>query len=143
MVFLRHTLRREGQAPGRWSRLRPFRSGGGPKGSLDVTPQLTDVVRDAAAIGAERMALLVELTEWHFSHAQARTQVKGAASALLTEWHLRQAARLAREIAEQERRRCAEAYGLPMPGLDSSLPHPVGTTNGAHAAEPPRRRGSS
>jgi hypothetical protein len=61
------------------------------------------------------MALLVELTEWHFAQAQARTQVKGAAPALLAEWHLGQAARLAREVAEQERRRCAATHGQGSP----------------------------
>jgi hypothetical protein len=75
-----------------------------------VTTHLTAVVGDAAA-SAERMALLVELTEWHFAQAQPRSQVKDAAPALLAEWHLGQAARLAREVAEQERRRCVASRG--------------------------------
>ena len=109
------------------------------KGVRDMTHQLTDVVRDAAAIRAERMALLVELTAWHFGQAQVRTRLKGAAPALLAEWHLGQAARLARDVAEQERRRCAEVYGDPMAGRDPNGPQPVGATVWADAAAPRRR----
>src|SRR5918995_902055 len=88
---------------------------------------------------AERMALLVELTAWHFGQAQVRTRLKGAAPALLAEWHLGQAARLARDVAEQERRRCAEVYGDPMAGRDPNGPQPVGATVWADAAAPRRR----
>ena len=81
-----------------------------------MTTHLTAVVGDAAA-SAERMALLVELTEWHFAQAQPRSQVKDAAPALLAEWHLGQAARLAREVAERERRRCAASHGQGSPSV--------------------------
>jgi len=100
-----------------------------------VTSLLTDVVRDEAAIGAERMALLVEITAWHFGQAQVRTRVKGAAPALLAEWHLGQAARLAREVAEQECRRCAEADEVPDPGSDPCGPLPTGAADGRTARE--------
>ena len=81
-----------------------------------MTTHLTAVVGDAAA-SAERMALLVELTEWHFAQAQPQSQVKDAAPALLAEWHLGQAARLARELAEQERRRCAANHRKGSPSV--------------------------
>jgi len=74
-----------------------------------VTPLLSDATRDEAATRAQRLALLVEMTAWHFGQAQDRRQVKGSAPVLLAEWHLGQAARLAREVADRERRRCAAA----------------------------------
>jgi len=93
-----------------------------------MTPLLSDLIRDEAATRAQRLALLVEMTAWHFGQAQDRKQVRGAAPVLLAEWHLGQAARLAREVAEREWRRCAAA--------DRDADHP-GAHGGAETGTAP------
>jgi hypothetical protein len=61
-----------------------------------------DVVLDAEAIQAQRLALLVELTAERVGSADL-----GGRSGRCAVFHLEQAAHLARQVAELERARCA------------------------------------
>jgi hypothetical protein len=70
-----------------------------------------DVVLDDAAIEAQRLALLAELTAERFDLAYVRGGERGNPTELAAARHLERGARLAREAAERERGRCAAAYG--------------------------------
>jgi hypothetical protein len=76
-----------------------------------VTSLWTDVVLDDAAIEAQRLAVLAELTAERFDLAYVRAGQRGNSTELAAARHLEQGARLAREAAERERGRCAAAYG--------------------------------
>jgi hypothetical protein len=76
-----------------------------------VTSLFTGVVLDDAAIEAQRLALLAELTAERFDLAYVRTGERGNPTELAAARHLERGARLAREAAERERARCAAAYG--------------------------------
>jgi hypothetical protein len=78
--------------------------------AVSVTPLYTDVVLDDAAVQAERLALLVELTAERFGHAQAHPSVCDDLTGLAAARHLERAASLAREAADRERTRCAATY---------------------------------
>ena len=76
-----------------------------------ITGLWTDVVLDDAAIEAQRLALLAELTAERFSMAYVRAGQRGNPTELAAARHLERGARLAREAAELDRGRCAAAYG--------------------------------
>jgi hypothetical protein len=76
-----------------------------------VTSLWTDVVLDDAAIAAQRLALLAELTAERFDLAYVRAGQRGNQTELAAARHLERGARLARDAAERERGRCAVAYG--------------------------------
>ncbi len=66
-----------------------------------------DVALDEDAIGAQRRALLAELAEERFGGLATRSTREPSAMEVVAAWHLHQAATLARDVADQERRRCA------------------------------------
>jgi hypothetical protein len=76
-----------------------------------VTSLWTDVVLDEAAIESQRLALLAELTAERFDLKYVRAGERGNSTELAAARHLERGARLARQAAEQERSRCAAAYG--------------------------------
>jgi hypothetical protein len=76
-----------------------------------VTGLWTEVVLDGAAIEAQRLALLAELTAERFNMAYVRAGQRGNPTELAAARHLERGARLAREAAELDRGRCAVAYG--------------------------------
>ena len=76
-----------------------------------VTSLWTDVVLDEAAIEAQRLAVLAELTAERFDLAYVRAGERGNPTELAAARYLERGARLAREAAERERGRCAAAYG--------------------------------
>ena len=76
-----------------------------------VTSLWTDVVLDDAAIEAQRLALLAELTAERFNLAYVRAGQRGNPTELAAARHLERGARLAREAADLDRSRCAAAYG--------------------------------
>ena len=75
---------------------------------MSVSALFTDVVLDDAAIRAQRLALLAELTAEQFSLAYVGAPDRGHAAELAAR-HLELAAGLAREAADRERARCASA----------------------------------
>jgi hypothetical protein len=87
---------------------------------VSVTPLFTNVVLDDAAVQAERLALLVELTAERFGHAYAPPKGCDDLTGLAAIRHLERAAGLAREAADRERTRCAATYGGAGPASLSS-----------------------
>ena len=71
----------------------------------------TDVVLDDAAIEAQRLALLAELTAERFNMAYVRAGQHGNPTELAAARHLERGARLAREAADLGRSRCAATDG--------------------------------
>ena len=76
---------------------------------MSVTALFTDVVLDDAAIRAQRLALLAELTAEQFSLAYVGATDRGHAAETAAARHLEIAAGLAREAADRQRARCATA----------------------------------
>jgi hypothetical protein len=76
--------------------------------AMSVTGLFTDGVLDDAAIRAQRLALLVELTAEQFSLAYVGAADRGHAAELAAR-HLELAAWLARKAADRERARCTTA----------------------------------
>jgi hypothetical protein len=76
---------------------------------MGVTALFTDIVLDEAAIRAQRLALLVELTAEQFSLAHVGAADRDHAVVLAASRHLELAAGLAREVADRERTRCVTA----------------------------------
>ena len=76
---------------------------------MSVTALFTDVVLDDAAIRAQRLALLAELTAEQFSLAYLGAADRAHAAETAAAQHLELAAGLAREAADRERARCAIA----------------------------------
>ncbi|MGH3737780.1 MAG: hypothetical protein ACRDT6_19535 [Micromonosporaceae bacterium] len=77
--------------------------------AMSVTALFTDVVLDDAAVRAQRLALLAELTAEQFSLAYVGAADRGHASEVAAVRHLELAAGLARRVADRERVRCASA----------------------------------
>jgi hypothetical protein len=77
--------------------------------AMSVTALFTDVILDDAAVRAQRLALLAELTAEQFSLAYVGAADRVHAAELTAARHLELAARLAREAADRERARCATA----------------------------------
>jgi hypothetical protein len=76
---------------------------------MSLTALFTDVVLDDAAIRAQRLALLAELTAEQFSLAYVGVADRSGAAEIAATRHLELAAGLAREAADRERTRCATA----------------------------------
>ncbi|MEQ7125339.1 hypothetical protein ABN034_12540 [Actinopolymorpha sp. B11F2] len=72
-----------------------------------VVPLQTDVPLDANAINAERRALLAELAAERFGSIRLHRDGRPYAKEVEAARHLERAAELARQVAEQERQRCA------------------------------------
>jgi hypothetical protein len=79
-----------------------------------VLPVPVDVALDDDAIGAQRRALLAELAEERFGGLLTRSTREPYAKEVVAACHLREAATLARDVAEAERRRCAR-WPRPVP----------------------------
>jgi hypothetical protein len=77
---------------------------------MNATPLHATVVLDDDAIEAERRALLAELVAERFAPLRATTDRAPYPKETNASLHLRKAARLAREVADDARERCAHQY---------------------------------
>jgi hypothetical protein len=80
---------------------------------MTVLPMHTEVQLDDDAIAAERRALLAELAAERYGTLQMHRTRAPFPKEVEAARHLRRAAALAREIAEQERCRCASRSCCP------------------------------
>jgi len=76
--------------------------------AMSVSSLFCEVVLDAEAIQAQRLALLAELTAECFASAHLGARSDAHAPEAWAVFHLELAAYLARQVAERERARCAE-----------------------------------
>jgi hypothetical protein len=74
---------------------------------MSVSSLYCDVVLDAEAIQAQRLALLAELTAERFGSAHLGARSDADAPEAWAVFHLELAAYLARQVAEREHARCA------------------------------------
>jgi len=87
---------------------------------MTVLPMHTEVLLDDDAIAAERRALLAELAAERYGTLQIHRTRPPFPKEVEVVRHLRRAAALAREVAEQERCRCASRSCRPaMPEVAS------------------------
>jgi hypothetical protein len=78
---------------------------------VTVLPMHTDVLLDADAVNAERQALLAQLAAERFGALQVDRGRKPYADEVNAVWHLQRAAKLARQVADAEKDRCARQQG--------------------------------
>ncbi len=78
---------------------------------MTVVSMHTDVLLDADAINAERQALLAQLAAERFGALQVDRRHKPYADEVNAVWHLQRAAELARQVADDEKARCARQQG--------------------------------